>query len=98
MAKNLGTFSTPSTSNAIVVNNQRTHRFNVISTNVVDSITVRLEFTEDKINWHNVTNYDYIITSDTTTNLITTDVLPVSFLRFVYVSGTSDLKVIYTNY
>lgn len=98
MAINLGIFSTSSASKIIQVSNQKTHKFRVLSTNVSPSITVRIEFSDDKVNWDNVTTYDCVITENKTTNLITTDVFPVNFLRFVYVSGTGDADVIYTNY
>lgn len=98
MATKLGTFSTPSNSDSIQVNNQRTHRFNIVSTNIVDLVVVRIEYSDIDNIWHNVTSYDCEITENTTTNLIVTNVFPSNFLRFVYVSGTADLEVVYTNY
>lgn len=98
MAKNLGTFSTADNSEVIKVVNQKTHAFNVITTSVVDSVIVRIEHSNDNQNWFNVTTKDCIITADTSTNLVVTEVFPVNFLRFTYVSGTGDAQVYYTNY
>lgn len=98
MAINLGSFSTPSNSKIIDVNNQKTHKFKIRSSNIIGSVVVRIEDSDDKNNWDNVTSSDCQITKDTVTNLIITEVLPVNNLRFVYVSGTGDLEVVYTNY
>ena len=98
MGKNLGSFSTPSVSETICVNNSRTHNFEVTASNVVGSVVVRIESSRDGSTWVNVTNNDLTITEDGVCNLIITDVIATSNLRFVYVSGTGDVNVRYENY
>jgi hypothetical protein len=98
MAKKLGTFSTASTSNSIKVADQFTHVFTVNVTNYVSPTNVRIEFSYDNLIWYNVTDYDYVITGNDTYNLIVTKNLPISNLRFVFVSGESDCEVLYLNY
>ena len=98
MAINLGVFSVPSNSQSIKINNQKTHKFTIISSNVVDLVTVRVEFSEDNSTWFNITDYDYEIKENDVNNLIVTENVPINFLRFKYVSGDGDLQVYYTNY
>lgn len=98
MAKNLGEFTSASVSEIIKCADQRTHVFTVVATNVVSTVNVRIEYSYDDVTYYNVTDYDYEITEDDTYNLIVTKNLPVTFLRFRYVSGTGDLQVKYLNY
>ena len=99
MAKNLGDFTSVSTSEEIRCNDQRTHVFSVVSTGVSGTIKVRIENSYDRINWYNVDqDGDYEITTNETHNLIVTKNLPVANLRFRFVSGTGTLNVKYLNY
>lgn len=98
MAKNLGTFTTASVSEIIKVSNQKTHIFTVTSTNVTSTVLVRIEFSNDDIDYYNVAEFDYKISEDGIDNLSVTENVPVNFLRFRYLSGTGILNVSYTNY
>jgi hypothetical protein len=97
MALNLGLFDSVSVSPAIQVNGQKTHTFTIIPTGSVN-ISVIIEFSEDKLNWYNVTNSNYVINDSEVHNLTITENFIGSFYRFKYVSGTGEVKVHYKEF
>lgn len=97
MANDIGVFTTASTSGIISGNDGKFHNFILTVTNYVSLTKVRIEYTIDKINWYNVTDYDYEISANGNYNLIINENLTVGNLRFVYVSGNATIQVYYNN-
>jgi hypothetical protein len=97
MANDLGVFTNTSNSDIIGGNDGVFHNFILIVSNYTKPTKVRIEYTIDKINWYNVTDYDYEITGNGSYNLVVNENLTVGNLRFVYVSGDATIQVYYNN-